>query len=102
MRIPGVLLRQQVAVEPWPREGAYGPLFGDPLLVRCRIEPRRRRVRTPAGEELLSEAVAHFDPSVALAPQSRVTWDGRTYQVVEVRSTPGPSGRPAYHEAVLL
>lgn len=102
MRIAGYLLRQTVTLEMPRGQGAYGPLYADPLSVRCRIEPKRRRVRTAAGVELVSEAVAQLDPSVQIAPEARVTWEGRAYQVIEVRSTPGLSGRAAYVEAVLL
>lgn len=103
MRIPDWLLRQTVTLEPYRGESAYGPVYGDPVELRCRIEARRRLVRDRQGREVVADAQAWFAPEaeVTITPESRLTWAGRTYTVLEARPMPGPNGR-THHVEVML
>jgi len=37
------------------------------------------------GEEVVAEATAFFAPEVQVKPGDKVTWEGRTYTVIEAR-----------------
>lgn len=101
MRIRKNLLRQRVTVEVYKGTGAYGEIYDPPKEERCRIEPRRKLVRDREGSEVVAEATAFFLPEVVLPPQSRVTWEGKAYTVIESRPHSGPRGEPHHVEAVM-
>jgi hypothetical protein len=82
--IPCYLLGQEVTVEPYMGEGAYGPTFGAPLAVRARVEGRRRVVRRADGETVTSTATVIVGPDVDVTPEARVTHAGQTFEVAEV------------------
>lgn len=85
MRIPGVMLRTALVVEPYAGQtGAGGPSFGAALspAPRAHVEPKRRLVRDADGQQVLTAAVAYLKPGPVIPPRSRVTWNGRTLSVL--------------------
>lgn len=97
------MLRQTGTVEPYQGHGAYGPVYGAPVELVCRIEPKRRMVRNRQGQEVVSDATVFLEPGTeqTVTPESRFTWAGRTYTVLEVRPYPGPNGETHHVEALL-
>jgi len=85
MRVPGWLLRETVTITPFLRMGWDGPEYGDPFEARCHIEPGQRKATDRQGEEVVAEATAFFAPEVQVKPGDKVTWEGRTYTVIEAR-----------------
>jgi hypothetical protein len=82
--IPCYLLGQDITIEPYMGEGAYGPTFGAPVTIRARVEGRRRVVRRADGETVTSTATAIVGPDDTVAVESRATYSGQTYEVAEV------------------
>ncbi|SDL17994.1 hypothetical protein SAMN04488074_109209 [Lentzea albidocapillata subsp. violacea] len=78
MQIPAVLLPHTVTVRPYLGTGAYGDVWGDPVVVReVFVEDRRRLVRNQSGEELVSESTVRTRPGVRIPVSSKVTvWQG--------------------------
>ena len=101
MRAPRWLFRQRVTLERLEGSGAYGPVYAAPVEVLARIEPGHRLVRDRLGQEVVAMATAYLPADVAIGVDDRLTWDGRTYTVIEARAVVGPSGRVAYREAQL-
>jgi hypothetical protein len=60
--IPQRLLREQVTVETYAGEGAYGPVYSPPATVACRAEPVRQVVRDADGAEVVSELTLYAEP----------------------------------------
>ena len=90
--VPGWLLRHQITVEPYLGDGAYGPVYGPPVVVRCLLDDKVREVRSPTGEQVVSSSTAYCPPGTAAPPGSRVTVpDGRQSSVIARldRSAPG-------------
>lgn len=85
MRVPGWLLLETVTITPFLRMGWDGPEYGTPYTARCHIEPGQRKVTDRQGEEVVAEATAFFAHEVAVKPGDKVTWEGRTYTVIEAR-----------------
>lgn len=100
MKIPSSLLRQRLKVTPYEGSGAHGPIFGDPVIVRARVEGRRRLVQQQGGTDLMSTATAFVRPDAPVAEQAKVEWDGRTFDVVQVLPAQGLTR--ATHLEVLL
>lgn len=58
MQIPAALLPHSIIVHPYLGTGPYGDVHGDPIVMhRTFVEDRRRLVRTPTGEDALSETI---------------------------------------------
>lgn len=101
MRPPSTVFRQELVLEPYGGSTAYGPSFGAGRTVRCRIEGRRRRVARADGTELISSATALVPLNELIPLESRVTWEDRTYEVVDVLPQVGPTGKLSHHEVLL-
>jgi hypothetical protein len=96
-----------VTVESYVGETAYGPGYGPPIQVDCRVEPSRQLVRTTEGDEVVSEATIYVLPAVdgvdtldLFAIESRVTHRGRVARVISANPRRGMGG-PVYVEVVL-
>jgi hypothetical protein len=100
VKIPTALLRDVMSVEPYEGESAYGPVFGAAVDVRARVEGKRRLVRRPGGDDLIASATAFIRPESSVPEQSRVTFDARTYVVVDVLDAKDLTG--ICHREVLL
>lgn len=108
--VPSSLLRQTATVEAYAGEsGERGPVFGDPVSVKTRVEPRNRRVVRPDGTEAAVSAVAWVRPDAAgvladgrrlVGQEDRFVCDDVAYEVVEVATIRGLS-RPTHRELVL-
>lgn len=85
MKLPGMWLRHEVTVEPYEGDSANGPLYGDPVAVRCWLEARTRMVRAGNGREVTSGATFYCRlDAVQAPPESRVTLpDGRQTTVID-------------------
>lgn len=96
------MLPQTVTVTPYAGRGGDGPLYGDPVVVRCRIDYGRRFVHNPAGGDDLSIMATLFcAPDAAVKPQDLVMIDGLSRIVEVVDKIGGPDGG-AHHIEVLL
>lgn len=97
MKIRRSLLRDLVIVESYSGEGAYGPAFAGPIMVKVNIDSTRRLVRNTAGDQVISEAtlIVHPEPrdedtgatlsAVTLfTPESKITLGGRVATVLGV------------------
>lgn len=100
VKVPTSLLRERITIEPYEGSGAYGPTYGTPVTVKARVEGKRRAIRTSGGVDVISSASATIRPDVTVAPESKVTHEGRSYEVLDVLIGEGLSG-PAYFELVL-
>lgn len=106
MQIPAVLLPHTITVYAYLGAGPYGDVWGDPVVVRrVYVEDRRRLVRSPTGEELVSETTVRTRPNVRIPIGSKViVWQGtpgeRTTRVITVGHYNHPSSWP--HDEVAL
>jgi hypothetical protein len=80
-----------VTVTPYSGEGAYGPVYGDPVEVDCRVTYERKLVRNAEGDETVSEMTLYILPTVGgtatvdlFQPESPVTHLGRQGRVIGV------------------
>ena len=101
MRPPGTVFRQEIVVQSYLGATAYGPSFDDERRLRCRIEGRRRRVARADGTELVSSATALVPHDAVIPLESKVTWQERTYEVVDVLPQVGPTGWVSHQEVLL-
>lgn len=101
LRVPATVFRQEISIEDYQGSTAYGPKFGAPRAVRCRIEGRRRRVVRANGVELVSSATALVPHDEVIPLESRVTWQARSYEVVDVLPQVGATGRVSHFEVLL-
>lgn len=102
---------QDVVVEPYDGQGAYGEVYGPARTVRCLIDDRRRLVResggqrsgNATGDEVVSETTLQCSPDEHIPPESRVTLpDGRVTTVLTVsRMDGGTLPTPQYLELAL-
>lgn len=97
--IPSAALRQTITIAPFLGESAYGPRFGAGVTVRARVQGKRRQVRRADGTDVISSATATIRPR-DITPESKVTWDGRDYTVLDVIVAQGLT-RTSHIELVL-
>ena len=80
--VPPFLLRHTVTVEPYEGEGPFGPQFGTAVTVRCFVDDKRRLVRNPTGDEVVSESTFYAPLNTVCPAHSRVTVNGRQTTVL--------------------
>lgn len=87
------LLIHQATITPYIRQGSSGPLYGDPEVRHCRMEPGIQNkvvYKNPSGS--IQETVAGMlmfclgDP---IPVQSRVVWEGREMRVIRCQEMMG-------------
>lgn len=103
--LPGLWLRHRVTVEAYEGDAAAGPVYGDPVVVRCFLEEKNRLVRAPDGREVTSGATFYCRlDAVEAPPESRVTLaDGRqTTVIAQLRRDGGGLPLPDHLEVQLV
>lgn len=68
MKIRRSMLKDQVTVETYNGEGAYGPILAAARTVWCNVDETRRLVRDANGDETVSEATLHLHPRTRTVP----------------------------------
>ncbi|WP_051778793.1 hypothetical protein [Streptomyces sp. NRRL S-241] len=91
-RIPEVLLRHRITIEPYLGDGAYGPRHGAPVPeIPALVSPSARMVRAPDGREVTSSAQIITAPGLDCPPGSRVTLpDGRITTALSITHHTAP------------
>lgn len=100
MSLAALLSGDVVTVTPYAEETAYGPTWGDPVEVSCRVEYGRKLVRNTAGDEVVSETTIYVLPvlpdgrrAVDVFPvESLVTHEGRQGTVIGAAPHRGMGG----------
>ena len=92
MRVPAVLLRHRVAIEPYAGESAYGPVYGPAVPeVPALVDERPRMVRAADGRQLVASATVITAPDVECPAGSRLTLpSGRTTTALAVAHHTAP------------
>ncbi|SMP25119.1 hypothetical protein SAMN06265361_10519 [Laceyella tengchongensis] len=84
MRIFPFLLIHSAQVKPLLGHGAYGPIYGDPINGRCRIEPYNQLIRNEKGAEIVARYRAFFDVPIIITTGSMVIFRGQEFEVISV------------------
>lgn len=105
MRIPRSLRRETVVVYPYRGQGAYGPVYDEPVTYAppmrgVYVEPGNRQAVDATGQEVVANAAAIFDGDAAVKSGDLCEWDGRMYRVVDAQAL-RPYGRTNHIEALL-
>jgi hypothetical protein len=91
--IPGWLLAQagqDVTVEPWQGQGAYGDTWGAPVTVRAVVEATVRLVRDRDGQQVASDTALYLPLDTVAPAGSRITLaSGRVTTVVAAMRNDG-------------
>lgn len=99
--IPGFLLVHTAVIEPYLGAGAHGDLFGPGVTVQCFADDKRRRVRSPSGDEVISSTTVYCLLATVAPTGSRVQVNGRTTFVIEaLRRDGGGLPTPDHLEVV--
>ncbi|MDT0423521.1 hypothetical protein [Streptomyces evansiae] len=79
-RIPEVLLRHRIRIEPYLADTAYGPTYGPAIeTVPALVDSSPRMARAPDGREFTAAATFIAAPDLDCPLGSRITLpDGRT------------------------
>lgn len=85
MRAPGYLMRQKVSIREYLGESGYsGPIYKDPYVQRCRVEYKRRLIRSAEDEDAITEAHFVFPHDQKVVPVgSIIDFDGLEFRVKE-------------------
>ncbi|MFG7941190.1 hypothetical protein [Streptomyces cacaoi] len=90
-RVPGVLLRHRITVEPYEGDGAYGPTYGPPADVRALVAERPQMIRTQDARDVRATTTLITGPELECPPGSRITLpDGRTGTALTVAHHTAP------------
>ncbi|MEU2393975.1 hypothetical protein [Streptomyces sp. NPDC007369] len=91
-RVPEVLLRHRIRIEPYTGDSAYGPAYGPPAeAVPALVDLTPRMVRAPDGREVTGAATFIAAPDIVCPPGSRVTLpDGRTATALTITRHTAP------------
>ncbi|MEU6778554.1 hypothetical protein ABZ912_05075 [Nonomuraea angiospora] len=80
--LPDWLFRHEASIEPFEGDGAYGPIYGAAVTVKCLVDDERRLVRDAQGAETVSDTTIFFPPGTRCPEGSRVTVNGRVTTVI--------------------
>ncbi|MEU4998249.1 hypothetical protein [Streptomyces sp. NPDC021622] len=90
-RVPGWLLRHEVAVEPYLGTSAYGPRYGPAATAPALVSETVKRVRDRTGAETVSTAQIIAAPDLTCPTGSRITLpDGRKTTALTVAHHTAP------------
>lgn len=90
-RVPEVLLRHRVHIEPYLGESAYGPKYGPAAPVAALVDASPRVARAPDGRELIRAATFIAAPDINCPPGSRITLpDGQPATAITVTQHTAP------------
>lgn len=82
-------------------DGAYGPVYDQPYTTMARVEPKRRKVVRPTGEEVVAAGVCFLPyDQTGVEVGSEIVYNGRKYTAIE--SIPVKSIRSVGYVEVLL
>lgn len=101
MKLPPLLFKNTVTVEPSIGETGMGKKFGSPVTVKCRVISRRRLVKSGTGEDLVSDATIQADADAPIDLGARVTLDGRKLSAIQVLKPEALNGKPTHREVLL-
>ncbi len=82
MGIPARKRTHTITVEPYVGNGPFGPSYGTPVAVSCRVDETQRLVRANTGEEVVSSSTVFCDLDTVIPAGSRVTVNGRATTVL--------------------
>lgn len=91
-----------ITVEPYEGQGGAVPLYGAPVVVEAYVERKRRVVRNPQAERVVSSSTAYCRLAVTAPPKSKVTVDGEvTYVINQGRNDGAGLPLPSHLELFL-
>lgn len=101
--MPGYLMPHTVTVAPYMGDGAYGPTYGAPTVVRCLLDEQTRLVRDKDGRQVSSTSTIYCLLATDAPPGSKATLpDGRQTFVIAALRRSGPGlGTPDHLEVQL-
>lgn len=86
--IPTATLRNRITIEPYTGSGAYGPVYGTAVEnVPARVLRKRKTIRTATGVDVTATAQCVLRPDVTVIPESKITWGGQEYLVLDVEDS---------------
>lgn len=91
MAIPASWLPQQVSIEVYQGDTAYGPLYSSALGQPARVEFSNGITKDREGQDTVYNARIFLLPSAQVAPQSRITYTdstGRSYSLIAITVAP--------------
>jgi hypothetical protein len=91
-------------VETWQGAGAYGDVYGPPLVVSCFAEDKIQLVRAKDGQQVVSGSTLYMaaPDGDLFVPDSRVTVDGRVSYVLTQNTNDAPGLDLPEHAAITL
>lgn len=92
------------SVETFEGAGAYGDVYGAPVVVACFAEAKRRLVRAKDGEQVVSESTLYMGTAdgALFVPDSRVTVGGKVSYVITQNVNDAPGLDLPEHAAITL
>ena len=96
MRLPAFLQQDSITIESYLGDGAYGPTYGPPEVIKCFLDDGRKFVRDSNGEQVVSETTVYIDLINANALGTPITAYSRvdigtrktTVLAVKIQDTP--------------
>lgn len=103
MRIPAGLLPHQIQVTPYLGDTAYGPLYGDLITYRARVQFTTGITKDKDGNDTVYSARIFMEPEAMIAPEALITYIdtmGRSYSLIAITVAPqfDVYGQPAHVE----
>ena len=84
--VPLYFLPHDLTIEPYLGSSAYGATYGGAYTRKAHVRQKRRILQKADGVEVVCTMQAYVAPSprMTLAIESRVTYQGVTYRVVDI------------------
>ena len=99
-KIPGYLLQDEITIEPFEGEGAYGKEYGNPFTAKGHFEKSFEVITDRDGREVVASATVFLDSEVSIKAEDRVGFDGENYEVIDAQAV-RPFGK-SHHTEVKL
>lgn len=100
LKIPNYLMQQEIKIENYAGNSAYGAIYSDPIIESGRFEPTTSKVTDYKGSEVVASGRLYLYPYVQIKAQSKVTIDDQIYEAIKV--TPLIAFKNAVYIEVML
>lgn len=62
--------------------GSGKPIYAEPVTMKCRIQPRIKRITDAKGNEVVAGGRIMFTAGTRLSTGTKITYESRTYELI--------------------
>ena len=101
-KLPAYMQQNEVTVEVYEGDGAYGPIYSDPVTISCYYQQKNEKVLDDEGDEIISSSQFFTSSGLDMKKGSKVTFEGNTNKVMTTSEKRNALTGKVHHQQVWL